>query len=260
MVADRLHEAKAHVPVRGVFVTGTDTEVGKTVVAAGIAKAIQAQGVNVGVMKPVATGGVKWSADETGGHGKETRVSRDALFLLKATGLQDPLDLVNPVCLRHPLAPAVAARLEGRVIILRIIRHAFEKLRRLHDFIVVEGAGGLLVPISDDYFMVDMARDFGLPLLIVSRPTLGTINHTALTVACARQKGVNVAGVVINYATQARRGLAEKTNRNAIEEFAGIPVLGEVDFLRGMNARNLPLSPFTEIAAKLLERCRCIKD
>ncbi len=236
----------------GVFLTGTDTAVGKTVVAAGIAKALRARGVNVGVMKPVATGGFILRGREGRGCKRTPLVSSDALFLLAVTGLQDPLALVNPVCLRHPLAAAVAARLERRTIRPRQILRAFERLARLHEFIVVEGVGGLMVPVCSGYFAADMARDFGLPLVIVSRPGLGTISHTALTVACARAKGLDVAGVVINYAEPTRRGLAEKTNRDAIAEFSGAPVLGEIGFQRRMNARNLPASLFSDVAAKLL--------
>ncbi len=223
--------------------TGTDTGVGKTVVAAGVARALQARAVDVGVMKPVATGGVA--------RGKRI-VSPDILFLLEATGLDDPLRLVNPVCLRHPLAPAVAARMAGRAISPQRILRAFIELRRLHEFIIVEGIGGLMTPIRRGYFVADLACELGLPLIVVVRPMLGTINHTALTVGCAMRKNMAVAGVVINHAVDSQCGLVRRTNRAAIEAFCGAPVLGEIGFQAGISPQTVHARGFSEIATRLL--------
>ncbi|MDQ7778856.1 MAG: dethiobiotin synthase [Planctomycetota bacterium] len=231
---------------RGVFITGTDTGVGKTVVAAGIARALKSRGLNVGVMKPVATGAIR--------QGKRL-VNPDVLFLRDAIGLRDPLGLINPVCLMYPLAPAVAARLGRQRIDLARIAAAFVKLRRMHDVLVVEGIGGLLVPIKSGYFVVDMAREFGLPLLVVARPTLGTINHVALTLECARSRGLDIAGVVLNYHADFPRGLAEKTNRKTIEEYCGARFLGETVFYEGVSPENIPTAQFVHIADAL---CRGI--
>lgn len=200
-----------------VFVTGTDTGVGKTVVAAGLAAAFARGGADVGVMKPVATGAPR---------------SADALFLRSAAGSHDPLETINPVCLPAPLAPAVAARLARRPMDLARIMKAWRALSSTHECMIVEGIGGLLVPLKGRFTVADLARRMNLPLLIVARPTLGTLNHTALTVHAARAAGLTIAGIILNYHAPFRRGLAERTNLRAIGDLAGgVPLLGEIPWL-----------------------------
>jgi dethiobiotin synthetase len=225
-----------------IFVTGTDTGVGKTVVAAGIAAALARRGEDVGVMKPVASG-----ARLRGGR----LVSDDALLLVRAAGSRDPLELVNPICLRPPLAPSVAARVSGRRIGLGRVWKAYRTLSRVHECLVVEGVGGILVPVLDRFPVALLAKRLGLPLLIVARPTLGTINHTALTVLAARTHGLPVRGIVINHHARFRRGLAERLNPAALETETGVPVLGEVPWLGRDPARALRHRVFDAIAGKL---------
>lgn len=221
------------------LVTGTDTGVGKTVVSGGIAAALARRGIDVGVMKPFATGALR-----VGGR----LVSEDATFLAQAAGVRDPLDLINPICLRPPLAPAMAARVARKPIDLRKVWAAWRALRRLHSTIVVEGVGGLLVPLVTGFTVADLARRWKLPLVIVTRPALGTINHTKLTVLAARAHGLRISGLVINAAVPARRGLAERLNPAALEEETGLPILGEIPFLRASVLRH---PAFDRIAARL---------
>ncbi|MDP2935542.1 MAG: dethiobiotin synthase, partial [Dehalococcoidia bacterium] len=161
-------------PARGIFVTGTDTGVGKTVVAAGLAAALKARGVNVGVMKPVQTG------DYPG----------DAAVLRLAAGVDDPLNLILPCYLQAPLAPAVAALLGDRPVSPALIMEAFQELCQRHEFMIVEGVGGLMVPLLDGYSVADLIVAMGLPALVVARPGLGTINHTLLTIKQAQSVGI----------------------------------------------------------------------
>lgn len=202
-----------------IFVTGTDTNVGKTYVAAGIAAALRRQGVDVGVMKPIASGRLD-----------------DARLLIKASGTADPLDLVNPIRLKEPLSPHLAAKRQGIRIDLKRIDRAFATLRSRHDFVIVEGAGGLLVPIRDGFTMADLARRMGLPLLIVARDALGTINHTMLTVEAARSRGLKVLGVVVNRSRPGRPDLAERLNPKAIADATGVPVLASLPWRPGSRA------------------------
>ncbi len=211
----------SHSTPTGIFITGTDTEIGKTVVAGGVAAALKAVGVNVGVMKPIASGGV-----EHEGH----LVSEDAIFLKRAAQVDDPLDLINPLCLRHPLAPSVAAAVEGVSIDLRQIDEAFAQLCQRHDFMVVEGIGGIAVPICEEVLVADIAQRFQLPLLIVARPNLGTINHTVLTVAFARSYSLEIRGIVLNGLREEPKGLAEATNPKELERLTHLPILGTVPF------------------------------
>jgi len=206
-----------------VFVTGTDTGVGKTVVAAGLARGLAQAGLSAGVMKPIATGG----APAPRGH-----VAADARFLVKATGCGDPPELVNPICLPEPLAPTVAARLSRQTIDLACVADAFQVLARRHDAVVVEGIGGLLVPIGGGFVVADLAARLGLPLVVVARPGLGTINHTLLTVEAARNRGLKVAAVVINAYRPEEAGVCERTNPEEIERAGQVPVAAIVPWDR----------------------------
>ncbi|MBI2933236.1 MAG: dethiobiotin synthase [Planctomycetes bacterium] len=224
--------------IRSFFVTGTDTGVGKTVVAAGLAAAMKRRGIDVGVMKPVATGGRR--------RGRAI-VSDDAEFLKLAAGARDRRDLINPVCLEPALAPNMASRLAHRAIDLRVIWKAVETLKARHDVLVVEGVGGLMVPILDRFLVADLVRRLRLPLLIVTRPTLGTINHTALTVLAARHYGLDVLGLVVNAHRRIDAGIAERLNPGVLESMCRVPVLGEVPFLGRLSAWSLPHGPFEPI-------------
>jgi len=205
--------------VKGFFVTGTDTDVGKTLIAAGITAALRQRGVKAGYFKPVQSG----CPEENG-----KLIPTDARLVRELAGLSDPLDLLTPVTLRLHLAPGVAAAREGIKVDLARVAAAFRELAGRYGFLVVEGAGGLYVPLADTAFLVlDLARWLKLPLLVVARAGLGTINHTALTVIAARQAGLPVAGVILNRCSLSP-GLAEQTNPAVIEAITGVPILGKV--------------------------------
>ncbi len=222
-----------------LFVTGTDTGVGKTVVAAGIAAALARRGVDAGVMKPVATGGIRRAG---------RLVSEDAEFLRRAAGVDDPPDLVNPICLAPPLAPAMASR---RPIDLARVWSAWRALRSLHRCLIVEGIGGLLVPLRGRFTVAHLVRRLDLPILIVARPTLGTINHTALTALAAGAHGLRILGVVINYPADFARGRAERLAPAALAAAANAPVLAEVPYLGSRPAQRLRHRAFDRIVERL---------
>lgn len=201
----------------GLFVTGTDTGVGKTVVTAGLALAFAARGHDVGVVKPVQSGAV--ASDPSG----------DAMLLKHWTGTAEPVDEIVPYAFAAPLAPLIAAQLEGRTVDRdHLVEHVLAVGSR-HDVLLVEGAGGLVVPVGEDWTIADLALSLGLPLLIVARAGLGTVNHTALTVLAARSLGLDPVGVILNGPHD------ESTAQNAalIERFAETPVLGRIPWLDG---------------------------
>jgi len=206
---------------RGIFITGTDTGVGKTVITAGLAAVLKAEGLQVGVMKPIQTG-----AKLTNG-GLE---SEDLKLLVKAAAIDEPQELTNPYCLALAAAPMLAAQEAGIQIDLARIQQAYQRLAERYEVVLVEGAGGLLVPIHANYTFLDLVRDLGLPLLIVARATLGTINHTALTVACAQNAGVPIWGIILNHSNPGSEGLVEKNNPTIIEQLTGIPVWGIIPY------------------------------
>lgn len=207
--------------LNGLFITGTDTGVGKTTVAAGLAAVLRKQGKNIGVMKPAETG-CKVCAGKL--------VPKDALRLLRASGARDALGLVNPYRFRTPLAPFVAAEIEGVTIEPRKIIKAYQTLSLRHDFMIVEGAGGIMVPLSGKYLYRDLAREMNLPVVIVARPGLGTINHTLLTITALEAQGIAILGVVFNCTQDQRPGLAEETSPVIINTLSGIKVLGTVSY------------------------------
>lgn len=208
---------------KGIFITGTDTGVGKTYVAAGLIRAAKGKGLSVCPMKPVETGcGVR--------NGK--LVPEDAVRLMKAADVDEPVDFINPYRLKKPLAPSVASEIEGISIDRKRIIASYSRMKRKYGLTVVEGAGGIMVPLAGQYLVLDMIRDLNIPLVIVARPGIGTINHSLLTVAAARSRKLNVLGVIINYAVQKRTGLSEKTNPAVIEQLGAVPVLGTVPHLK----------------------------
>lgn len=228
---------------RGIFITGTDTGAGKTFVCRGLARALRGRGWDIGVMKPV----------ESGCRRVDGRlVPEDAVLLQESAGSSDRLEEINPYALEHPLAPALAAELEGVDIRTEIIQQAYLRLAERHDLVLVEGAGGLLAPITGDYFMADLARDLGLPLLLVSRAQLGTINHTLLTLSHALRMGIHVLGVVMNNVTP-QTGLAESLNAGALQRWGGVPFLGALPFLAGAGADEVGQAAATHLDLRRIE-------
>ena len=210
---------------RGFFITGTDTGVGKTIIAGAVIKVMQYFGLRTCAMKPIESGC---------GKDGSILIPHDGAFLRQAAQMDDPLRLVTPCCYEHPLAPFAAAEIEGREMDIDAIRKAFSTLSLSYEAIVVEGIGGIMVPLRRDYYLVDLAKEFALPLLIVARPGLGTINHTMLTVNYALESGFEIAGIIINYSRPPDYSLAEKTNSRVLEEICPVPVIGTFPYLEGM--------------------------
>jgi dethiobiotin synthetase len=214
-----------------VFVTGTDTEIGKTVVAGGLALAFRQRGIDVGVMKPAVTGCRTHRGQ---------RISEDVDFLVKASASEDDPRLICPYMLRDPLAPEVAAEREGTRIDIRTIKSAFRRLKESHEALIVEGAGGLFVPVKRNYLMIDLIAAMGVPIVVVARPGLGTINHTLLSCEAARAKSICIAGIIINNYPQ-KPSTAERTNPDMISRYARAPLLGVVPHLPRVSVENCSL-------------------
>jgi dethiobiotin synthetase len=197
--------------MRGVFVTGTDTEVGKSVVAAAICAALAARGEPVAAFKPAVTG-----LDEEPGE-----FGRDHELLASAANAGQSPEEVAPHAFGPPVSPHLAAELAGVVIEPAELVAA----AREHELLVCEGVGGLLVPITPGYLVRDLAVDLGLPVVIAARTGLGTISHTLLTIESARAAGLRVAGVVMT-PWPGEPSEIERSNRATVERLAGVPVSG----------------------------------
>jgi dethiobiotin synthetase len=158
-------------------------------------------------------------------------IPRDVFYLKEIAGVQDALDLINPYCFQAPLAPGVAAEQEGIEVDLQRIKKTYEELKGRHQFMVVEGVGGLLVPIAQGTLLPELIKVLNLPLLLVARSSLGTINHTLLTLAYCQQEGLEVIGTVINKSNP-DTDPAEESNPQYITQFGETPVWGSFPYLR----------------------------
>lgn len=211
---------------RGLFITGTDTEVGKTYVAALLAGELACAGCRVGVYKPAASGCTVVPATDPSQPG--TLISDDAVALWGAAGRPGELEHVCPQRFAAPLAPHLAARAEGKQLDAERLRTGLDYWTARSDFVLVEGAGGLLCPLGEREMMADLAGDFRLPLVIVARNALGTINHTLLTVEAAQRRNLPIAGIILNTPSPRPGDPSVADNPQEIQAHCTAPVLGEV--------------------------------
>ena len=203
------------IPIPGLFITGTDTGVGKTVIAGAIADWFR-RGLRVAVCKIAATGCP---------HRREGLVSEDAEFLAHCADANFPLDVICPQRYAEPLAPAIAAQRAGQPLDWSAIERSLQEMSADSQIIIIEGVGGLLTPMDDKHTILNTINWLKLPTVIVARASLGTINHTLLTIQSLRSTQAKIAGVVINQYPSDSPGAAEETNPAAIEKYGKIPVL-----------------------------------
>lgn len=206
--------------MRGLLITGTDTGVGKTFVGCGLTAALMARGQTVGVLKPAETG----CALRDG-----VLYPEDAVRLGAFARSPLPLDQLCPYRFAPPLAPSVAAEMAGVRIEPQRIRALFAQSLAKHDVTLVEGAGGLLVPLIERYTFADLARELDIPVLVVVGSKLGALNHTLLTLSCAHAMGLRVAGYIVNHPV-AMSDLAMQTNVQALADLTDVPCRGIVSF------------------------------
>lgn len=215
----------------GLFVTGTDTAVGKTVVTCAVAWWLRQRGHGVGVCKPFATGCRRE---------REGLVNEDAEALSYFADYRQPLEVINPIRYAPPLAPAVAARETKEPIDFQRLRRCLGLIDESCDAMLVEGVGGLLVPIDESHTVLDVIKELGYPVLVVTRAGLGTLNHTAMTVRLLKQARCRIAGLIINnYPSPASSAILENTgpcrddpsvstNPHWLHEMTGVPILAMV--------------------------------
>lgn len=204
------------IPIPAIVVTGTDTGVGKTLVAGAIGRWFRMRGFRVSALKPCATGCIRR---------REGLVSEDAEFLAHHADARFPLDVICPQCYADPLAPAVAADRAGKPLDWEAINRSISLMAAESDVMIVEGVGGVMVPMDARHTFRDVATWLGAPAVVVARPSLGTINHTLLTVEALRLANVSVAGVVINRYPAENASIAEESNPRSIERWGKVPIL-----------------------------------
>jgi dethiobiotin synthetase len=213
--------------MKGLFIAGTDTGVGKTFFTCALAQALMGDGIDVGIFKPVQSGSPR--EDPEG----------DACLLRDQTGITDPLDLICPAAFKAPLAPLAASGLEGITLPPDWYLPGLIELSSRHSMVLTEGAGGLMVPITDKLLMIDIIQRINMPVILVARPYLGTINHTLLSLEALKNRRIRTLGVVVNGITVTSQ---ELESLEFIEEFSGIPLLGTLPRLeKGIKSKDLGL-------------------
>ena len=228
---------------KGFFITGTDTGVGKTVVACGLAALLREMGYRVGVMKPAETG----CKDKDG-----QLFPQDAFYLQQASGCQEPLERICPYRLPAPLAPSVAAERAGIEIDPSLLAGLYGEISSAHDITLVEGAGGLLVPLLPHYTYADLAGLLKLPLVVVAANRLGAINHLLLTLEHAFCRGLRILGYILNR-LENQPSLAADTNAGALLSLTAIPCLGEIPYVSSEEIQGSTLETTRALLANLFE-------
>jgi dethiobiotin synthetase len=215
-----------NISMRGIFVTGTSTGVGKTAIAAGLAWSLRKQKIDVGVMKPFATANRIFSRKYK---------SQDTAILARASGVTDPDYMLNPFFYSIAASPLVAAELKHcPQVDMEKALQKLKKLARKHDFLIAEGIGGIMVPLTENEFVVNFAKRANLPLIIVSTPELGTINHTLLTVMACKKLHLKIAGIILNK-TSKKPDIVEQKIAEILERLTHIKLLAVIPYSKAAN-------------------------
>jgi len=230
---------------KGFFVTGTDTGVGKTIITAALIKAASLLGFRTCGIKPIETGCLREG---------DMFIPSDGIFIKTIAHMEETVNHISPSCFEEPLAPLPASEIEGTQVDFEKIMKEYASLSQKYDVVIIEGIGGLLVPIRKDYFVLDLARDFGLPVIVVSKPGLGTINHTMLSVHYAIKEGLSVAGIVINYSRPPEGSLAENTNPDVIKKISPVPIIGIFPYLKDLEETTIEKTVVKSLNLEILRK------
>ncbi len=206
----------------GFFITGTDTEIGKTLITSFLTLGLRQEGINTCPIKPLATGALQIDGEA---------VSEDAQVYQRLCGLSEPLKTLNPFCLDYPASPHFSAQIQQIPIDMQKIHDSILSLSQRYQALLIEGIGGWMVPIHENYFVADWACDLKLPVLVVSANKLGTLNHTLLTLESIRAKNLEPAGVIFTHLTPGPHSPVQKNNTQTIERLGHVPILGSVPYL-----------------------------
>jgi len=212
--------------LQSLFITGTDTDVGKTYVTAGLAASFYEMGIDIGVMKPFAAGTAQ----------KKGFKSKDVEILSNNAHVNDPENLVNPQFFPIPASPYTAwKKLKIKPKIATILS-SFKKLSKLHNTILVEGMGGVMTPILKDYFIANLIKEMKIPTIIVTRTKVGTVNHTLMTVMMCKKYKIPIKGIIINNFDD---GYPINQLTKDLENLTGVKVLGSIPFIKDMSNASL---------------------
>ncbi len=212
--------------LKSLFIAGTDTDVGKTYITAGLAVVLRKMGMDVGVMKPFAAGAAQ----------KKGYKSEDVEILSRAAHTYDPENLTNPQFFPIPASPYTAWKTLKTKPKVSTVLSSFKKLSKLHDMLLVEGMGGIMTPILKDYYITNLIKEMKIPTVIVTRSKVGTVNHTVMTVKMCEKYKIPIKGIIIN---NFENGYAVKDLTRDLENLTRVPVLGSIPFIKDMSDSSL---------------------
>jgi dethiobiotin synthetase len=213
--------------LKSLFITGTDTDVGKTYIAAGLAVAIRKMGIDVGVMKPFAAGTAQ----------KKGYKSEDIVILSRAAQACDPENLVNPQFFPIPASPYTAWKNLKIKPKINSVLSSFKKLSKIHSMMLVEGMGGIMTPILKNYFVTDLIKDMKIPAVLVTRTKVGTVNHTIMTVKMCEKYKIPIKGIIINDFDS--DGYKVKELTRDLKSLTGVSILGSIPFINDLSDASL---------------------
>lgn len=227
--------------LKGLYVIGTGTDVGKTVVCAGLMYLLLSKGYNACYYKPVSSGGANVQSGFA---------SYDVSFVKEASGFDEADDRINPFRYKSPVSPHLASKKEDHPIEKQIILDRYKELTKDYEYIIVEGCGGLAVPLSDEgYMQYQLIKELGIGCVLVAKTSLGTINHTLLTLAFARNTGIPVEGIIFS---GFQGSLVEQNNIDTINKLTGMPVIGVVPVIKGIDVENNSLGELRPVFQKTI--------
>lgn len=229
--------------MKSYFITGTDTDVGKTYVTAGLASAIKKNGINIGIMKPFAAG-----TKETTGY-----KSKDVQILSEAADVNDDEKIINPYFFPIPASPYTATQNLGIKVDISIALDSLKKLRMIHDVLLVEGMGGVMTPIMEDYFITDLIKDMNLDTIIICSSRIGTVNHTLMTCKICKTSGIKIRGIIINNLDEHGYPLDEL--KRDLESLTELPVLGIIPYIQ-----DFTIDKISEIISKEINIASLVKE
>jgi len=212
--------------MNSLFITGTDTDVGKTYVTAGLAVTLRKMGIDVGIMKPFAAGTPQ----------KKGFKSEDVKILSRASQVSDPEYLMNPQFFKMAASPYTASKSLKVKVRVNSVLSSFKKLSKLHDMLLVEGMGGIMTPILKDYYITNLIKEMKIPTVIVTRSKIGTVNHTIMTVKMCEKYKIPIKGIIINNFDD---GYPVKDLTRDLQNLTGVPVLGSIPFIKDMSDASL---------------------
>ena len=213
--------------MKSLFITGTDTDVGKTYVTAGLAVTLRKMDVDIGIMKPFAAGDPQ----------KKGFKSEDVEILSQAAQVSDPENLVNPQFFKMAASPYTASKSLKVKVKVESILSSFKKLSKIHEMLLVEGMGGIMTPILKNYFVTNLIKEMKLPAVIVTRSKIGTVNHTIMTCKMCEKYKIPIKGIIINNFDSS--GYQVKTLKRDLQSLTGVPILGTIPYIENLSDESL---------------------